>query len=211
MQFELTPELIDQLLFAMENQDEEFVVDAVSLLVVPFSQLPAAARDDSGRYYAVPEWRPSDGFRTMEAFCAGTHNPVYRERLFEILSSGRRVFRRFKDVLRENPVLEHRWKKFKLHTMQRAVLAWYDSLCDAWGLERLAEEPEYSEELVRSEFSIRRRDEVADAEDYLHRAEQQMWQEMIREIGHLHAQRVKTIRDALCGRFAGGIVQVGVA
>lgn len=197
MRFELTPELLDQILFAMENQDDDFVVEADTSLVLPLHQLSETEFDDE-RHYAIPEWHPADGFRTMEAFCSQVHNPVYRERLLEVLGSGRKVFRRFKETLRERPELEERYRRFKQRTMQRAVDAWYDALRELWGLERRAGGSQYSEELIHTELTVVAGEQLADAGSILARAEQGMWESLEREIGAPLALRARKQRDAVC-------------
>ncbi|GAB6090189.1 GNAT family N-acetyltransferase [Spirochaeta dissipatitropha] len=198
MQFDLTPELIDQILFAMENQEVEFIVEADTSLVVPFDQL-SEDNFEPNRHYSIPEWGPNDGFRTMEAFCAQLHNPVYRERLFGILSSGRKVFRRFKEVLRERPELEQRYRQFKRQTMQRVISVWYNDLRDTWGLERKATESVFSDELLYSELSIVGPDRIFAAESYLSHAERHAWRSMAEDSGEHTMLRARRIRNLFCG------------
>jgi GNAT superfamily N-acetyltransferase len=158
MQFELTEELSDLIIFAMENQHEEFALDTETFELVPLEEVSEEALDEGDgllRYVPVPEWTPADGFRLMERFVAGLQNPVYREKLTAALAGGKGVFRRFKDTVKERPDIERRWFTFKEQAMREVVTEWYNDLRDAWGLERIAVEPAETEDLVLSDFTIR--------------------------------------------------------
>jgi ribosomal protein S18 acetylase RimI-like enzyme len=166
MQFELTEALIDQILFAMEDQKTEHLLDAANGVVV---DLPAGDASDPGteidreeenqdgspRYISLPGWLPADGFRLMERFSASLHNPIVREELVSALDRGRGVFRAFKDVLSARPEVERLWFSFKEREMRREILEWYNALREEWGLERLGEEPEETEDLVLEDFRFR--------------------------------------------------------
>ncbi len=150
-QFDLTPELQDQIIFAMENQTETFLLDTESLLLVTEAQIPEERREYC---LPIPDWNPSDGYQLMDSFTGVLRNPIYRERLRAILNSGRGVFRGFKNVLREREDLEKAWFAHKDREMKRRVRAWYDELCEYWGVESLGEEPEDMEDLFQDEFSM---------------------------------------------------------
>ncbi len=152
MEFDLTKEILDQIIFAMEDQTEESVVDRSSGEVI-------IVRGDDGRYggerYApTPEWKPIDGYQLMERFVTGLRNPTLREELRAALGAGRGVFRSFKDALKKNPEIEKRWYLFKEREMRRVVLDWYNQARELEGLERLGLDPtdegESSEELISS-------------------------------------------------------------
>jgi len=164
MQFELTDALVDELVFAMEDQEHDFVLDVVRGIVVDrgedeFSGFDDEEMDESpnteGRYVEVPAWRSADGFRLMERFSASLRNPIVREELTSALDRGRGVFRAFKDTLTNRPEVEKLWFAFKTREMRREVLDWYNALREEWGLERLGEEPEETEDLVLEDFRFR--------------------------------------------------------
>jgi GNAT superfamily N-acetyltransferase len=145
----------------MENQNEDFALDTESLDLVPVEELPDDARLDQGgedslRYVPLPEWTPAHGFRLMERFVEGLRNPVYREKLAGALGAGRGVFRRFKDTVKERPEIERRWHHFKDQAMREVVAEWYNDLRETWGLERVAVQPAETEDLVLSDFALRR-------------------------------------------------------
>ena len=163
MQFEMTPELADRIIFAMEDQHEEFMLDTETgdlLTVEEMEEIEEQAGEEPERYVPLPGWTPADGFRLMERFAEELRNPVYQEKLREALSAGRGVFRRFKDTVKEREELERRWYQFKEQAMQEVVADWYNDLRETWGLERVAVEPAEIEDLVLSDFSIRRGDEA---------------------------------------------------
>ncbi len=153
MRFDLTPEIIDQVIFAMENQESGFLVDTVSGSIV---QDAVRSEEDPERYVPIPEWSSADGFHLMEKFVASLRNPLARERLRTALASGKGVFRSFKNALKDQEGVERLWFSFKDQEMKQKVVAWYNELCDAWGCTRLNPNPDDEEtgELVLSDFII---------------------------------------------------------
>jgi hypothetical protein len=115
----LTGELIEQIIYAMENQNEIAVLNLAEGIVT-FQE------DSSGMDSTVelPRWSSADGFDLMVRFAS-------RNRAAELkraLSQGRGVFRAFKDVLDRDPALKQRWHSFKRHEMEKVVTAWYRQL-----------------------------------------------------------------------------------
>ncbi|MFW6313725.1 MAG: UPF0158 family protein, partial [Spirochaetota bacterium] len=151
----LTRELIDQIVFGMENQDREYVLDTEEATVIPAEQIPEGAPAE--RYLSLPAWRSVDGYNLMEQFVATLHNPIFRSRLRAILASGRGVFRQFKDTVRERREIERLWFNFKERAMRDLVTDWYNDLREHEGLERLeamVAETE-TDQLVESDFAFR--------------------------------------------------------
>ena len=168
MQFELTEALLNQILFSMEEQDIEHLLDSRRGVVVDADLIDedgeyeedegddeGGEAEDAGRYLAIPEWRSADGFRLMEGFAASLRNPIVREELTSALDRGRGVFRAFKDVLSGRPEVERLWFAWKEREMRRAVTDWYDALREEWGLERLGEEPDETDDLLLEDFRFR--------------------------------------------------------
>jgi len=148
---------MDQIIFGMENQKKELLLDSESGLIVQktfLSKEDLAAGDAEERYFQLPEWKPSDGFRLMEGFAGALKNPIYRERLREILSSGRGVFRGFKNVLKERPDLEKKWFLYKERQMKQRVREWYSDLCGYWDVRDAGDEPVDTEDLFLGDFSV---------------------------------------------------------
>ncbi len=144
MYFDLSPELIDQLIFAMENQAERLVFDTEEKKVVTVGELPAEY--DESRYVDIPEWNSTKGFQLMEQFVAGLRNQEYREALRAALSRGKGVFRQFKDIIKQNEQVERLWFSFKEKELKREVKEWYAALRELWGCENLDLDLEFIEE-----------------------------------------------------------------
>jgi GNAT superfamily N-acetyltransferase len=153
MQFELTDALADQILFAMEDQNGEYVLDARAGAVVDAAVLGEAGEADS--VYPLPEWGSADGFRLMEGFAATLRNPIVRTDLTRALEKGKGVFRAFKDVLSGHPEVERLWFSYKEKQMRQEILDWYNALREAWGLDRIGDEPEETGDLVLEDFKFR--------------------------------------------------------
>ncbi|MDR2783350.1 MAG: GNAT family N-acetyltransferase [Treponema sp.] len=163
MYFELTPALIENILFCMENQNARFVLDAENSFIVDKNDI--ADKDDSGgdRYIPIPEWSSSDGFHLMECFASGFRNPLVQDALWASLEQGRGVFRAFKAAVSKFPDAEKHWFAFKRRKMRRTIIAWYNALREHWNMEKIGEEPDETEDLFPEDF-IFREYEAKDAE-----------------------------------------------
>ena len=151
MKFDPVAEIVERIVFAMEDQGADYSVDVETAEMVK----------DRGahlgeRFVPIPPWRPVDGFDLMERFVAALRNPSHRDRLRNALNSRGRVFRAFKDELRRIPYVEQRWYRFKMAEMRRIVTEWYDLERRSRGLERLGPEPEETDDLVAIEFAFGR-------------------------------------------------------
>jgi GNAT superfamily N-acetyltransferase len=159
MEFELTPEIVDEVVFSMEDQTGRFIFDSSEVRCVPAGSQQGAvgavfdSSDD--RYYSIPSWDSVSGFRMMERFVAQLRNPIAREELRAALAMGQGVFRNFKDILKVNPEIERQWYRFKERSMRAIVLSWYNDLRDYWGLSRVGDEPEETEDIVAEDFTFR--------------------------------------------------------
>ena len=149
MKFDLIPEIVDRIVFAMENQGADYSVDVETSEMV--KDRGAHLGD---RFVPIPPWRPIDGFQLMERFVTTLRNPIHRSRLRSALSLRGRVFRTFKDELRRIPYVEQLWYRFKMTEMGRIVSEWYDLERGSRGLARLEPEPEETDDLVASEFAF---------------------------------------------------------
>lgn len=152
MEFELTPEITDEIIFAMEDQTGHFLFDSSECRCVAS---PARNEDDDeDLYYAIPTWDSVSGFRMMDRFVAQLRNPLVREELRSALAAGQGVFRNFKNILKQHTEIERSWYQFKNRELRRAVLDWYNTLRDYWGLDRIGSEPEETEDIVVEDFSF---------------------------------------------------------
>lgn len=173
MTFELADSLIDEILYSMENQDAELVVDAQEGSVLPVDGECVSSDDLDGdtdeRYYSLPEWTSGDGFELLRDFTNNLHSPLAREDLRRAIQGGRGVFRRFKDIIRSYPEVERKFFVFKENRMKARVVEWYNRLRESWGMERLAfsesDALEETEELVLNDFMFRAYDSVKDGND----------------------------------------------
>ena len=152
----LTEEIVDQVIFGMENQETTYRFDLTEADIVSFKDLKERNElQDSDRYVRLPQWRPVDGFHLMERFVSYIKNPIYRQEMRDALNGGKGVFRRFKDVLKRYEPLERQWFTYKEKEMRDIVRNWYASINDSFELLRIGEEPEETEDLVLSDFLIK--------------------------------------------------------
>jgi GNAT superfamily N-acetyltransferase len=181
--FPLAEDLLDQIIFAMEDQSHHFLIDRRKGVLVREDELeeeaggaaegpssepdeqateeqafldgkPPGRRDWENRYVSIPAWSPADGFHLMERFVLKLRNPIFAEMLREALSSGQGVFRRFKDILKKHHEIERLWFQFKEREMRRVVERWYEADRDLAGLQAQALATVGEEDLPASEFSI---------------------------------------------------------
>ena len=158
--FELDEAVIDEIIFAMENQDSDAMVHIETGAVIMYSEAADEPQEllegNPELLVPIPEWTSADGFRLMEAFAGGIGDPVARIELLGMLSRGRGVFRAFKNTLEQYPEIERRWFEYKHAAMGRRVTEWYDELREASGLARLGPEPEDDTDLILGDFNIRK-------------------------------------------------------
>ena len=159
MDFTLDNESIEQIIFAMEDQQHSYYVHRRSGELVREEEI----EEDEGQegiedlFVPIPEWQPAHGFLLMEKFVARLRNPLLRDQLNDALASGRGVFRKFKDILKTSRGTEHVWFNFKERELRRVVRRWYNDQRELAGLERLEEEPEEIdglEDLLGSDFAV---------------------------------------------------------
>ena len=156
MTFILSPEIIDDIMFSMENQDQILSFDALEGICVDMDAIDDDYETviDDQRYYDLPDWTSAQGFRVMEQFTARVHNPLLREALLNALGQRKGVFRRYKEVLRAAPAVEREWYRFKDRQMKAAVYEWYNDLRKFWGLEKISFEEETETQLLQEDFTF---------------------------------------------------------
>ncbi|UTC58634.1 GNAT family N-acetyltransferase [Treponema sp. OMZ 305] len=154
MTFILSPEIIDDIIFSMENQDQILSFDALEGICVDMDEIDDDYETtiDDQRYYDLPEWTSAQGFRVMEQFTTRVHNPLLREALLNALGQRKGVFRRYKEVLKTAPTVEREWYRFKDQQMKAAVYEWYNELRMIWGLEKIGFEDETDPQLLQEDF-----------------------------------------------------------
>ena len=162
MTFILSPEMIDDIIFSMENHDQILSFDALEGICVDMDEIDDDYETviDDQRYYDLPDWSSAQGFHVMEQFTTRVHNPLLREALLNALGQRKGVFRRFKEVLRTAPAVESEWYRFKDQQMKASVYEWYNDLRKLWGLEKVSFEEETETQLLQEDFTfqIQKRD-----------------------------------------------------
>lgn len=160
--FQLDGKIEESIIFAMENQDSQSVIDLDTGELKPRMEDGARACEEDTRgeyrYESIPEWTSQDGFRLMEQFAQTLGHPIVRTDLLAALSRGRGVFRAFKNALEAHPDTEKKWYEYKTRAMKARIVGWYEDLRAARGLERLGLEPEDTDDLLLSDFRILRLD-----------------------------------------------------
>jgi len=154
MTFDLTESLVNDILFAMEDQDNVLKLDSCKGMLV----LEEDSTDEKDRFYDLPVWSSEDGYNLMEEFTNNLYAPNVHSELRHVLVSGRGVFRNFKNVLKFYPETEKKWHLFKNAKMRDRVTLWYNDLRESWGLEKLfltEDSDESTEELLLNDFEFR--------------------------------------------------------
>jgi len=149
----------DEILFAMENQEMDFMVSAETGAIVLMNDDALdngfESLETGADLLPPPAWTSADGYSLMEAFAAGVADPQVRSSLAAALSRGRGVFKAFKKALEPFTELERRWFDYKHHAMSKRIAEWYDEARIAHGLERLGPEPDEADDLLADDFSFR--------------------------------------------------------
>lgn len=188
MSLPLTSALLDQILFAMEDQDN------FSVLNLATRQVEVCAEENScgdSTVLPLPTWSSTDGFHMMREFSESLHNPSVQAELRAVLDSGQGVFRRFKQILKPRDLLYRQWLRFKRKFMEERVRLWLEE----WP-EVMVEDPSNpafgvdEPGLLASDFSFRegRPDEAGRLADWDGEACHEAAQEIFRESGALYAE-----------------------
>ncbi len=161
MQFELTDELSDDIIFSMEDQSSIWYIDSRESSILSDEmmrelELETDEAESEDIFYNLPHWTSEDGYDLMADFTNNLHAPLARSDLRQVLNSGRGVFRNFKNVLKKYPEVEKKWFSFKNQKMRERVTEWYNNLRESWGMERLESESgddvQETDELLENDF-----------------------------------------------------------
>ncbi len=155
MTFDLSDSLKTDLLNALENQEQSFVIDAEKGELVEAGSIQA----DEEKYYSIPEWTSENGFRLRKDFAESLRSPLVHDELMEVLHSGRGVFRNFRNVLKSYQEADKLWHRYKNRKLLEFISEWYNSLREVWGLETLDQIPESDDMLVHDDFSFEKYDQ----------------------------------------------------
>ena len=151
MTFTLSESLLDEIKAALENQEQQFLVDAAQNNLVEKTD---GLKGDDEFFYELPEWDSAAGFKLREDFVSNLNSPLAHEALQEVLHSGRGVFRNFRNVIKDYPEVEKRWHIYKNNKMMCYINNWYNNLREVWGLEKLDYVPESDDSLIHDDFSF---------------------------------------------------------
>lgn len=224
MKFDLTDEIVNCIVFAMEDQGNEYFFDSVDVKTVLVSSIETVQTQEDDRFYSIPTWNSIKGFKLMERFITLLRNPLAREALRSVLFAGKGVFRNFKNVLHEYPEVEKLWHTFKEREMALVVTNWYNTLMESWGLEKIGFEPEETCDLVHDDFVFREASEKQDSETLFTVSEMicqefeiqyfgevgqtisQLWQNSFFEKQH-HSE-FSLIAETIEGEFAGSCTAI---
>jgi len=80
-----------------------------------------------GRYNRIPERSSPEAHTVMAEFIETVKNPVLKEELTNALD-GKGAFRRFKDVLINDPKERKRWHGYNAKAMKKVIVEWLKSL-----------------------------------------------------------------------------------
>ena len=100
MTFTLTESLSDEIQSALENQEQQFLVDAKQNKLVEKTD---GLTGDDDFFYDLPEWDSAAGFKLREDFVSKLNSPLAHEALQEVLHSGRGLFKNFRNVIKDYP------------------------------------------------------------------------------------------------------------
>lgn len=170
MTFELTESLVNSIIFSMEDQTTKRLMDAKTCSLVEIGSGDETVKQDSYRYYSLPQWTSGDGYGLLEDFTESVHDTEIKAELKQVLVNGRGVFRNFKNVVKASPDLQRQFNVFKSGRMKARVVEWYNSLRESWGLESFEEDfdvysDEYAtEELLLEDFGFEEYDSLRDKE-----------------------------------------------
>ena len=151
MTFALTESLVNEIIAALENQEQQFLVDAAQNKLI--SKTDGLKGDDES-LYELPEWDSASGFKLREDFVSNLNSPLAHQALQEVLHSGRGVFRNFRNVIKDYPEVEKKWHIYKNNKMMCYINNWYNNLREIWGLEKLDYVPESDDSLIHDDFSF---------------------------------------------------------
>ena len=151
MTFTLSESLVNEIIAALENQEQQFLVDAAQNKLIEKTD---GLKGDDESFYELPEWDSAAGFKLREDFVTNLNSPLAHEALQEVLHSGRGVFRNFRNVIKDYPEVEKRWHIYKNNKMMCYINNWYNNLREVWGLEKLDYVPESDDNLIHDDFSF---------------------------------------------------------
>ena len=148
-EFPLTEELVDQIIFCMEDQSTEYTIDPKN------GEILTAEKMGDRTAVPLPEWRSADGYLMMEKFISSLHNPIYKEELRQVMMVGKGVFRNFKRIVKSYDPLKKKWYNYKERYMKNLVTDWYEVNIEAGYFEKMGTETIETENIILSDFGFK--------------------------------------------------------
>ena len=96
-------QMLSEIIFGIENQDVDYMLD-IGTGNLYSSEMDGIEPSSEENLVELPPWTSSDGYQLMVSFTNTCQNPQLKQKLVDELNSkSKGVFRRFRDVLSENP------------------------------------------------------------------------------------------------------------
>ena len=148
-------QLLSEIIFGMENQDVDYMLD-IGTGNIYSEEFAEAEPSSADNLVELPPWTSSDGYQLMVSYTNACQDPDLKQKLVDELNSkARGVFRRFRDVLSENPEDLKQWYDFKDRRMKSYIKSWYRSeFSSQKGSPEELEDDELSEGALLSEFEV---------------------------------------------------------
>ena len=147
-------QMLSEIIFGMENQDVDYMLDIGAGCL--YSEEVSGERPSSvENLVELPPWTSADGYQLMVSFTNSCQDPQLRQRLADELNSKERgVFRRFRNVLSENPDALKQWYDFKDRRMKSHIKTWYRTRFSDVADDIPEEEGDLSEGALLSDFEV---------------------------------------------------------
>ena len=91
VRLEVTEEILDRVIFGMENQVEILYLDISEGIL-------KSNGDDETQLIPLPPWGPTEGYRLMDSFSASISGLMAAQQIQDILSSGSKVVQAFQKL-----------------------------------------------------------------------------------------------------------------
>ena len=146
-------QILSEIIFGMENQDVDYMLDLGTGCL--YSEEVSEEGPSSGdNLVELPPWTSADGYQMMVSFTNSCQDQQLRQKLsVELNSKERGVFRRFRNVLSENPDSLKQWYDFKDRRMKSHIKSWYRTRFSDTG-DDVPEEGDLSEGALLSDFEV---------------------------------------------------------
>ena len=118
-------QILSEIMFGIENQDVDYMLD-IGTGNLYSSEMADVEPSSEENLVELPPWTSSDGYQLMVSFTNACLDSQLKQKLVDELNSkSRGVFRRFRDVLAQNPEDLKQWYDFKDRRMKSYIKSWY--------------------------------------------------------------------------------------